>query len=260
MRRVLLAAVVALCSVFVGGAGAITTNGYPDNGQHPEVGAIMVPARSGVGYAEVCSGTLVSPTIFLTASHCTAFLEADARPDYVTFDETDVEPFPSGLIEATPVTNPAYRGGYKDDVSVMVLETPVTLTPASVPPQVGYLDTLGLDQTTKLTVVGYGTSEKIIIKGENGPQFPFEGDRGYGIGGFNALTKDALKMSQNAAHGDSGACYGDSGGPTFLGAAPNDENVVLAVTSTGDIPCYSTNVSSRTDSPSAQAFLSGFGL
>ena len=65
----------------------------------------------------------------------------------------------------------------------MVLKTPVTgIAPASVPPRVGYLDALGLNQQTKLTVVGYGTSEKIIIKGENGPQFPFEGDRGYGIG------------------------------------------------------------------------------
>jgi hypothetical protein len=105
-------------------AGAITTNGFPDNGQHPNVGAIMVPARSGVGYAEVCSGTLVSPTVFLTASHCTAFLESDPRPEFVTFDETDVEPFPDGLIPATPRTNPAYRGGGRDDVSVMVLSTP----------------------------------------------------------------------------------------------------------------------------------------
>ena len=67
-------------------------------------------------------------------------------------------------------------------------------------------------------------------------------------------------MSQNASHGDSGACYGDSGGPTFLGAAPNDGDVVLAVTTTGDTPCYSTNVASRTDSPSARAFLATFGL
>jgi secreted trypsin-like serine protease len=76
----------------------------------------------------------------------------------------------------------------------------------------------------------------------------------------NSLTPQWLKMSQNAAHGDSGACYGDSGGPTFLGAAPNDGDVVLAVTSTGDTPCYSTNVAGRTDSPSARALLATLGL
>jgi trypsin len=259
MRKLLLGAILAF-GILVGGADAITTNGFPDNGQHPNVGAIMVPARSGVGYREVCSGTLVSPSVFLTASHCTAFLESDPRPEFVTFDETDVEPFPAGLIPATAMTNPSYRGGSREDVSVMVLSTPVTnITPAQLPP-LGYLDSLGLDQSTKLTVVGYGTSEKVIIKGENGPQFPFEGDRGYGIGSFNALTPQWLKMSQNAAHGDSGACYGDSGGPTFLGAAPNDGDIILAVTTTGDVPCYSTNVASRTDTPSARAFLLTFGL
>jgi secreted trypsin-like serine protease len=258
MRKALIVALLVF-GTFVPGANAIKTNGFPDNGQNPNVGASMVPARSGVGYAEVCSGTLVSPTVFLTASHCTAFLEADPRLEYVTFDETDIEPFPSGLIPATPHTNPAYRGGVREDVSVMVLSTPSAITPAQLP-QLGYLDTLSLTQSTKLTVVGYGTSEKVIVKGENGPQFPFEGDRGYGIGGFNALTSQWLKMSQNAAHGDSGACYGDSGGPTFLGAAPNDGEIVLAVTSTGDLPCYSTNVAARTDSPSARAFLSTFGL
>jgi secreted trypsin-like serine protease len=259
MRKALLALVLA-CGFFAGGAGAITTNGFPDNGLHPNVGAIMVPARSGVGYAEVCSGTLVSPTVFLTASHCTAYLEQDPRPEYVTFDETDVEPYPDSVIAATPRTNPAYKGGSRDDVSVMVLSKPVTgIAPAQLP-SLGYLNTLRLDQTTRLTVVGYGTSEKVIVKGENGPQFPFEGDRGYGIGGFNSLTPQWLKMSQNQAHGDSGACYGDSGGPTFLGAAPNDGDVVLAVTTTGDIPCYSTNVASRTDTPTARAFLSTFGL
>ena len=261
MWKVSICALLVFGSV-VAGASAITTTGFPDNGQHPNVGAIMVPARSGTGYAEVCSGTLVSPTIFLTASHCTAFLEADPRPEFVTFDETDIEPFPDGLIPATAHTNDAYKGGVRDDVSVMELAqaAPATIPFAQVPKSVGYLDTLGLSQSTQLTVVGYGTSEKVIVKGENGPQFPFEGDRGYGIGGFNALTSQWLKMSQNAAHGDSGACYGDSGGPTFLGAAPEDGAIVLAVTSTGDVPCYSTNVASRTDSPSARAFLAKFGL
>ena len=257
MLRALLTAAVVAAFVVVP-AGAVTTNGFPDNGQHPNVGAIVVPSNG--GYAEVCSGTLVSPTIFLTASHCTSFLESLAGQSYVTFDGTAVENSPSGLIAATPVTNPAYKRGVRDDVSVMVLSPPATgVTPAKLPP-LGYLDALPLNQQTKFTVVGYGTSEKVIVKGQKGPQFPFTGDRGYGIGAFNALTPTWLKMSQNASHGDSGACYGDSGGPVFLGGAPNDGDVVLAVTSTGDTPCYSTNVASRTDTPSARAFLSTFGL
>ena len=105
--------------VLAGTAGAITTNGFADNGRHPNVGAILVPTPDGDGYREVCSGTLVSPTLFLTASHCTSFLEEDPRPEYVTFDETEVENGPTGLITATAITHPAYKSGYRDDVSLM---------------------------------------------------------------------------------------------------------------------------------------------
>jgi secreted trypsin-like serine protease len=259
MRKALIVA-LAVSGVLATTAGAITTNGFPDNGRHPNVGAILVPARSGVGYAEVCSGTLVSPTLFMTASHCTAFLDSDRRPEFVTFDETMVEDNPTGLIEVMEVhTNTSYKRGYRDDVSLLEFETPVTgITPAKLPP-LGYLDTVGLSQDTKMTVVGYGTREQEVVKGE-GPTFPFEGSREYAIGSFNALTPQWLKMSQNQAHGDGGAGYGDSGGPTFLGSGADESDIVVAVTSTGDIPCYSTNVSGRTDSPSARAFLKEHGL
>jgi secreted trypsin-like serine protease len=274
MRRLVVIVVLA-CAALVPSAGAVTTNGFPDNGLHPMVGAIMVPARvqpptGPTAYAEVCSGTLISPRVFLTASHCTSYLEGLAaqnppRPSYVTFDETDIEPYPDGLIPATPRTNPAYKWP-QADVSAMILATPVTTVPTSgVPTSVGQFDSLA--KGTPLTVVGYGTSEQCIpnsqgahpcgdeFADEKGPQFPFEGDRGYGIGALATLTPQWLIMSQNEALGSSGACYGDSGGPTFRGAAPNDDkSLVLAVTSTGDIPCYSTNVTSRTDTPSAQAF------
>lgn len=257
MRTALLVALVG-AALMATAASAINTGGFPDNGRHPNVGAILVPARSGIGYAEVCSGTLVSPTLFLTASHCTAFLESDPRPEYVTFDESEVENNPTGLIPATALTNPAYKGGYRDDVSLMRLDTPVNdITPAPLPP-LGYLDSVGLTQASKMTVVGYGTREQVV--GNGPPTFPFEGSREYAIGSFNALTPQWLKMSQNAAHGDSGACYGDSGGPTFLGAGDDESDIVVAVTSTGDVPCWSTNVSGRTDSPSARAFLEQFGL
>ena len=47
------------------------------------------------------------------------------------------------------------------------------ITPAELPP-LGYLDTVGLTQASKMTVVGFGTREKVVGKGE-GPVFPFDG-------------------------------------------------------------------------------------
>ena len=263
MKISALLAVLAV-ALALAGTGSAITNGTKDGDEHPDVGAILVPTSSGDGFALVCSGTLVSPTVFLTASHCTSFLEALGRPVYVTFDSTAVESSPSGLIQGTPRTNPAYKHGVRDDVSVIVFPAPGVqgITTAGLP-QLGYLDGLkssgALTQTTQFTSVGYGTHEKIVVKG-SGPTFPFEGDREFAVSSYNALTPEWLKLSQNQAHGDGGTCYGDSGGPTFLGAGASEGSVVLAVTSTGDAPCYSTNVVARTDTPSARAFLTTFGL
>ncbi|MBD0317513.1 MAG: trypsin-like serine protease, partial [Thermoleophilia bacterium] len=49
-------------------------------------------------------------------------------------------------------------------------------------------------------------------------------------------------------------CFGDSGGPIFLG----DTNIVVAITTTGDAFCHATNVDQRIDIPSVQEFLAGY--
>src|SRR5215217_2612281 len=54
--------------------------------------------------------------------------------------------------------------------------------------------------------------------------------------------------------GDGGTCYGDSGGPNFLGTT----DVIAATTITGDAVCRSTNVDYRLDTESARAFLSQY--
>jgi hypothetical protein len=56
----------------------------------------------------------------------------------------------------------------------------------------------------------------------------------------------------------SGTCYGDSGGPNFLGAGATEANIVAATTITGDAMCRATNVDYRMDTPSARAFLSRY--
>src|SRR5690349_25112112 len=67
----------------VGGALAIT-NGQPDGNGHPEVGALLAQQAFSDGTWEECTGTLVSPTVFLTAAHCD---EGVARVA-VTFDSS----------------------------------------------------------------------------------------------------------------------------------------------------------------------------
>ena len=62
----------------------------------------------------------------------------------------------------------------------------------------------------------------------------------------------SLLLSNNASSG--GTCFGDSGGPNFLGTT----TIVAGTTITGDYMCRATNVTYRTDTPSARAFLSQY--
>jgi len=73
-------------------------------------------------------------------------------------------------------------------------------------------------------------------------------------GTLNSINPAWLRISMNPSTGNGGTCYGDSGGPNFLGTT----NIVAATTITGDAICRSTNVTYRLDTPSARAFLGQF--
>ena len=75
-----------------------------------------------------------------------------------------------------------------------------------------------------------------------------------GVGSLNSVTTSWLHISGNAAKGDAGTCYGDSGGPNFVGST----DVIAATTITGDAICRSTNVTYRLDTAAARAFLRDF--
>ena len=77
---------------------------------------------------------------------------------------------------------------------------------------------------------------------------------------FCALNRAWLRLSMNPSTGDGGTCYGDSGGPNFLGAGDDETEIIATATTTGDVPCRATNVVYRLDSRSAQEFFASFGL
>ena len=73
-------------------------------------------------------------------------------------------------------------------------------------------------------------------------------------GTLNAINPAWLRISMNPATGNGGTCYGDSGGPNFLG----NTDVIAATTITGDAVCRAPNVTYRLDTTSARSFLGQF--
>lgn len=259
-----LALIFVLALLGVGGAQAITY-GQPDGNNHPNVGAMLRHRPSDNKYRIVCSGSLISPTVFLTASHCTSFVQSFDPPyneAWVTFDSTFTSSttLPASAIHGTMYTNPLYNQAQNDpgDIAVIVLDQPVSVTPVQLP-TAGLLDQMkaaGTLKGTMFTSVGYGIQEPQPGPGGISHAFPME--RWYAAGEFWALNPSWLRISQNQATGDGGTCNGDSGGPQFLGAGANETPIEVSITITGDVFCFATNVDYRLDTPQARAFLDDF--
>jgi hypothetical protein len=236
------------------------TYGERDGNGHPNVGAVIAEWREPGVKEQLCSGTLIDAKVFLTAAHCTAFLESLGIPKdqiWVSFAQ-DVDPVdPKTLIRGSWVTNPAYNQRQSDpaDLAVILLRKPGPAAPASLP-TAGLFDQMakqnGLNGQT-FTAVGYGVHEPQT--GGGPPTFPYDGERWRSVSEFSALNDAWLRLSQNDATSDGGTCYGDSGGPNFLGSGASETNIVASVTVTGDAMCLATNTTLRLDTASARSFL-----
>ncbi len=262
---VLISLLAAVAVISVGGAQAITY-GQPDGNRHPNAGAMLRHRPSDDKYRIVCSGSLISPTVFLTASHCTSFVQSFDPPyneAWVTFDSTFTSSttLPASAIHGTMYTNPLYNQRQSDpeDIAVIVLDHPVSgVTPVDLP-TAGLLDQMksaGTLKGTRFTSVGYGVQEPQPGPGGIVNAFPME--RWYADGEFWALTSIWLVISQNQAAGSGGTCSGDSGGPQFLGAGSSETNTQVSITIKGDSFCFATNWVYRLDTPQARAFLDDF--
>ncbi|HMQ30056.1 MAG TPA: trypsin-like serine protease [Chloroflexaceae bacterium] len=237
-RKSLIALFAALAVLLLTASPvAAVTDGEPDGDGHPYVG-IMIAQDDAGNPLWRCSGTLLSPTLFLTAGHCT---EAPAAHVEIWFD-ADVESgipangYPNaGDVGGTPYTHPQYDSNafFLYDLGVVVLDEPYEMDEYGALPTLNQLDALakrrGLQNTT-FTAVGYGLQESFPDAAswkENNERVRMVAyPRLIQING--GLVGDfSLLLSNNANTG--GTCFGDSGGPNFIG----DTNVIAGVTSFG---------------------------
>ena len=236
MLLVVFSALVMLALV-VSPVGAVT-DGEPDGNGHPYVGLMVAQTAAGAPLWR-CSGTLLSPTLFLTAGHCT---EAPAAHVEIWFD-ADVEsgipangyPF-NGDVGGTPYTHPDYNPNafFFRDLGVVVLDEPVVMPSYGALPGLNQLDAMKTkrgQQNQMFTSVGYGLQESFPDAAawqENNVRVRMVAHPHLIQINVPGFTGDfSILLSNNANTG--GTCFGDSGGPNFIG----NSNVVGGVTSFG---------------------------
>ena len=253
-----LTTLVTTCAVFIPASVQAITFGKSDENNHPNVGAVLFDYDMlNPGPDNACSGTLIRndiQAVVLTAAHCDpAYQGLPSDRVAVSFD-SNVRPVSSTtkLYYGRFIRNPRHTNPNPDpyDIAVVVFDQPIPdITPAQLPTQ-GQLDQMlvagQLPQT--YTVVGYGDTE--LQRND--------GWRRSAVSGFVNLDPVFLNLDQNHLHGYGGTCGHDSGGPVFLGSSSTEENVVVAITYSGDLLCTDTGQYYRIDTASAREFLSKY--
>jgi secreted trypsin-like serine protease len=275
MKKIVVSLILVLVLALstVGIVGAITGNWVKDY-EHPYVGLVAFYDGDGE-FIWRCSGSLISPTKFLTAGHCAdteggavtarVWFQQDAGAHYDPVTEVDpVTGYPDSCATGTLGTLCAtsaklYNYGFADfagfpnthDVGLVILDQPISMPEYGVLAPKGTLDGLGTargQKDTVFTVSGYGLTYRTNDK-DALPNISFR-ERLMAkstLVNLNSAQNDGYNL-QTQGNGDDrgGTCSGDSGGPVFLGGS--DSNVIVAVTSFGlNALCRGTDFGYRVD-------------
>jgi hypothetical protein len=260
----MLMALVAVSALDVAAPALAITDGGRDE-IHTNVGLVRFTTADG---RFRCSGTLISPTVVLTAGHCT---EGPATNVYVSFDtdlaldplQPGITPAEKALREAHYITgtahpDPGWTGrlsfAKQHDQGVVVLDAPASskwagIEPAPLPP-VGYLDqNQGQLKNETFTLVGYGVDigakkAQIVIR-----------ERRFTTSYLKNVQSQVVvfQINSNDSKAGGGSCFGDSGGAAFLG-----QYLLGDASYVNSLSCNATGSYQRVDTRYARAFLADF--
>jgi len=255
-RRVVGLTAIAVVALGTLAASALAVvNGSPDNGRHPYVGvAVWFPTGNPADGFELCSGSLVSATVFVTAAHC--FPEGALV--FVDLAENGLADLHQpGFGQAVPGfahPDPHWQTGShglssadRNDVAVVTLLGPIEQPRYAKLPTLGYDDTLPQNQGVE--IVGYGIETMAPLT--YGSRFDAPAKV---IPGGGASGDTFLKISSSPGQGGA-TCNGDSGGPDLQAGT----DVMLSISSYGpSATCKAVDYSQRLDTAEALGFVSSF--
>lgn len=277
---------IAILAIAVSPVYAITGN-FVQDFEHPFVGLAVFYDANG-DFLWRCSGSLLSPTVFLTAGHCAdtvggaltarIYFQQDAGVNYDPATEIDpVLGYPEycadgtlGVTCATVSEGNIYNYGFTGsltipqthDLGILILDQPISLNEYGQLPEANFLDQFATSRGTQdilFTASGYGLTYKEQV--QNGK---------LNISYRERLMAEATLVNLNSAWnagfnlqtngngaGKGGTCNGDSGGPVFFG--DHTSNLIVGVTSFGlNNLCRGTDFAYRIDQPDVLAWIQSF--
>jgi Trypsin len=285
VRRLLtaIAAAAAAVALLSAPAGAVL-GGTPDGSGHPNVGlSVFFYHHVPIGR---CTGTMVAPTVYLTAGHCAGIDPqlADVAPDHaeVWFSPGPIPRgnYPGGGVSCvgytgypcqgdvggTPHPLPGWNGSLTapntHDLGVVVLDSAPNVGLSRIAPE-GYLDSLATkrgQQNVNFTLVGYGVqferpNLEVALRQRFVGTNQLQNLSSRLAGGYNVMMTD----SPGNGTGGGGQCFGDSGGPVFH-TDDAGNTWLVGVISFGTKYCHGLSAAFRVDNAQARDFLAGYGV
>ena len=281
MKRLVLAAVVLVAALALGATAAsaaprkgraealrildraertLIVGGLPAAPGTFGMMAFVVYEDPDTGDLSVCSGTVVSPQLVLTAGHCAADEKtgvADQAAGYAVVTRSLDWTSPSRQLSTVSRTiiNPAYNPGTGDgDAALLVLSTPTTAPAVALASDPG--DVPLLQPGTPAQIAGWG----LTLAGTIPDQLQ------WGVSAVQSLSYCATEAAYGALAFDpsqemcaidaptyaDGTCNGDSGGP-LLAERADGTWVEIGITNSGAADCSTgvPNFFARTDALSA---------